>query len=211
MTSRRTRDRLIERLRARGIKNEEALAVLASTPRHLFVDEALAHRAYEDTALPIGYKQTLSQPYTVARMTELLLVHATSRKLVLEIGTGSGFQTAILAQLFERVCTVERIAPLQVKARQQLALLGFNNVQFRHADGHDGWGDAYLFDAIIGTAAAPSLPAQLPLQLAPEGFMLLPMGDETQNLTLVRRNGDQIITQIVESANFVPLLKGTIS
>ena len=211
MTSRRTRDRLIERLRARGINNEEVLAVLASTPRHLFVDEALAHRAYEDTALPIGYKQTLSQPYTVARMTELLLAHTSSRKLVFEIGTGSGFQTAILAQLFERVCTVERIAPLQAKARQRLSLLGFGNVQFRHADGHDGWGDAYLFDAIIGTAAASQLPDLLPFQLAPEGIMLLPVGDDTQSLTLVRRNGDHFTTTIIESANFVPLLKGTIS
>lgn len=211
MTSRRTRERLLERLRAKGIKNEEVLAVLASTPRHLFVDEALAHRAYEDTALPIGYKQTLSQPYTVARMTELLLANVSDRGSVFEIGTGSGFQTAVLAQLFERVCTVERIEPLQKKARERLALLGLKNIQFRHADGHQGWRTGSVFDAILGTAAAANLPDQIPHQLAPEGIMILPVGDDTQNLTLIRRLGDGFTSKIIESANFVPLLKGTIS
>ena len=211
MTSRRTRDRLIERLRDKGIKNQRVLAVMASTPRHLFVDEALAHRAYEDTALPIGYKQTLSQPYTVARMTELLLEYATQYGSVFEIGTGSGYQTALLAQLFERVCTVERIAPLQQKARQRLGALGFHNIQYRHADGHEGWHNGGSFDAIIGTAAAAHLPQQLPQQLAPQGVLILPVGDNTQNLTLIKRQGDYFTSTIIESAHFVPLLKGTIS
>lgn len=211
MTSRRTRERLIERLRERGIKNEVVLNVMANTPRHLFVDEALAHRAYEDTALPIGFKQTLSQPYTVARMTEILLEQCPLLGSVFEIGTGSGYQTAVLAQLFKRVCTVERIAPLQQKARARLAGLNLNNIQYRHADGHDGWRHGGRFDAIIGTAAASDLPKQLPAQLTARGVLIIPVGDDTQNLTLIRRDGDAFLTSIIESANFVPLLKGTIS
>ncbi|HEY7772854.1 MAG TPA: protein-L-isoaspartate(D-aspartate) O-methyltransferase [Marinagarivorans sp.] len=211
MTSRRTRERLLERLRERGIKNEAVFAVMANTPRHLFVDEALAHRAYEDTALPIGYKQTLSQPYTVARMTEILLEHCTQRDSVFEIGTGSGYQTALLAQLFRRVCTVERIAPLQQKARARLAGLGFNNIQYRHADGHEGWKRGGKFDAIIGTAAATDLPPQLPEQLASKGVLILPVGDDTQNLMLIKRDNDSFVSSVIEAARFVPLLKGTIS
>ncbi|BCD96909.1 protein-L-isoaspartate(D-aspartate) O-methyltransferase [Marinagarivorans cellulosilyticus] len=211
MTSRRTRERLLERLRERGIKNEVVLKVMASTPRHLFVDEALAHRAYEDTALPIGFKQTLSQPYTVARMTEILLEQCARRDSVFEIGTGSGYQTAVLAQLFKRVYTVERIAPLQQKASARLASLNFTNIHYRHADGHDGWSNSGCFDAIIGTAAAADLPAQLPSQLALKGVLIMPVGDDTQNLTLIRRDGEAFASSVVESANFVPLLKGTIS
>lgn len=210
MTSRRTRERLIERLRAQGISSDAVLDVIAATPRHLFVDEALAHRAYEDTALPIGFKQTLSQPYTVARMTELLLTHCHKFDAVFEIGTGSGYQTAVLAQLFKRVFTVERIAALQHKAEARLKGLGFYNIQYRHADGHLGWQYGGDFDAIIGTAAAADLPKQLPEQLKPQGVLILPVGDNTQNLTLIRRDGDAFSTSVIESANFVPLLKGTI-
>ncbi len=211
MTSRRTRERLIERLKVKGISNEGVLKVLAATPRHLFVDEALAHRAYEDTALPIGFKQTLSQPYTVARMTELLLTNCSCFDTVFEIGTGSGYQTAVLAQFFKRVYTVERIAALQQKAKARLQGLGFYNIQYRHADGHLGWQSGGSFDAIMGTAAAADLPEQLPNQLKPQGVLILPVGDNTQNLTLIRRDGDTFSTSVVESANFVPLLKGIIS
>lgn len=211
MTSRRTRERLIERLRDQGIRSDQVLELMASTPRHLFVDEALAHRAYEDTALPIGYKQTLSQPYTVARMTELLLQHASQFGTVLEIGTGSGFQTAMLSQLFCRVCTVERIAPLQQKAKQRLQQLKFMNIQYRHADGHKGWSHGEPFDAIIGTAAASSLPEQLPEQLSEGGVLILPVGDDVQTLMMIRRNENDFTQSTIEPANFVPLLKGTIS
>ena len=211
MTSRRTRERLLERLREQGLTSQQVLDLMASTPRHLFVDEALAHRAYEDTALPIGYKQTLSQPYTVARMTELLLKYGRSHNSVLEIGTGSGFQTAILAQLFGKVYTVERIAPLQQKARKRLTDLGLSNVFYRHADGHQGWQHGGPFDAIIGTAAASELPPQLPEQLSSKGVLILPVGDDSQSLVMIRRNGDEFSKTTIESANFVPLLKGTIS
>ncbi len=211
MTSRRTRTRLLERLRDKGIKNETVLSAIASTPRHLFVDEALAHRAYEETALPIGYKQTLSQPYTVARMTELVLEHRKSNRSVLEIGTGSGYQTALLAQFFSHVSTVERIEPLQEKARTRLTALGYRNIEYRHADGHGGWPENRRFDVIVGTAAAQELPQSLCKQLADGGVLLLPVGDASQRLTLVRRDGEQFRSQIIESANFVPLLKGTLS
>lgn len=210
MTSRRTRVRLLERLRAQGITNERVLDIIAATPRHLFVDEALSHRAYEDTALPIGYKQTLSQPYTVARMTELLLTHCRRFETVFEIGTGSGYQSAVLAQLFKRVFTVERIAPLQKKAQQRLHALGLTNVIYRHADGHSGWQGGEHFDAIIGTAAAADLPESLPQQLDTQGVLILPVGDDTQNLTLIKRDGEALSQSVVESANFVPLLKGKI-
>ena len=211
MTSRRTRERLIERLQEQGIQNEKVLEAMASTPRHLFVDEALAHRAYEDTALPIGYKQTLSQPYTVAKMTELLLQHVKRRGRVLEIGTGSGFQTAILAQFFDRVFTVERIAPLQQKAQKRLSELQLKNIQYRHADGHQGWSIGGPFDAIIGTAAASSLPKELPEQLYDRGVLILPVGESVQKLTMIRRIGDEYSHTIIETANFVPLLKGVIT
>lgn len=211
MTSRRTRTRLLDRLREKGIKNETVLSAMASTPRHLFVDEALAHRAYEETALPIGYKQTLSQPYTVARMTELVLEHRKSNRSVLEIGTGSGYQTALLAQFFSHVSTVERIEPLQEKARTRLTALGYRNIEYRHADGHGGWPESCRFDVIVGTAAAQELPQSLCKQLADGGVLLLPVGDASQRLTLVRRDGEQFRSQIIESANFVPLLKGTLS
>ena len=148
MTSQRTRDRLIERLTEQGITDKAVLNVIRGTPRHIFLDEALSHRAYEDSSLPIGFQQTLSQPYIVARMTELLLANG-PRTRVLEVGTGSGYQTAILAQMVERVFSVERIRPLQEKARQRLRQLGLHNVHLRHADGGMGWKDRGPFDAIL--------------------------------------------------------------
>ncbi len=162
MTSQRTRDRLIDRLRAKGIGDERVLDVMRRTPRHLFMDEALATRAYEDTSLPIGYGQTISQPFVVALMTEALLAGmAATRPRVLELGTGSGYQAAVLSGLVERVYTVERIGALLEKARLRFRQLGLGNVETRHADGHVGWPEAAPFDGILVTAAAESLPAEL--------------------------------------------------
>ena len=210
MTSQRTRDRLVERLLEQGIKNFSVLDVLRSTPRHIFLDEALAHRAYEDDALPIGFQQTLSQPYTVARMTELLLA-AGPRKRVLEIGTGSGYQTTILAQLVESVYSVERIKPLQEKARQRLKTLKLRNVFLKHADGGFGWSDKGPFDGIISTAAPERVPGELIDQLAVGGRLVIPIGDnQAQDLVLVERTEEGINKTIVEPAFFVPLKSGII-
>ena len=163
MTSQRTRDRLVQRLRAEGIRDPRVLEALRSTPRHLFVDEALASRAYEDTALPIGYGQTISQPHTVARMTELVVERAPSK--VLEVGTGSGYQAAILARLVERVYSTERIEPLATQARQRFRQLGYRNVRIQHSDGSWGWPQFQPFDAIIVTAGAAEIPTALLEQL----------------------------------------------
>ncbi|GLS26010.1 protein-L-isoaspartate(D-aspartate) O-methyltransferase [Marinibactrum halimedae] len=210
MTSQRTRQRLIERLEAEGVSNLEVLDVMATTPRHIFLDEALSHRAYEDTALPIGFGQTLSQPYIVARMTETLLGAAGKIDSVLEIGTGSGYQTAILAQLIKDVYSVERIKPLQDKARQRLHQLGLRNVFLRHADGGFGWPEEKQFDAIISTAAPRTMPKELLKQLAPNGALVIPVGDKEQVLTLVVREGDSddFHTTELEPVRFVPLLSG---
>ena len=160
MTSQRTRERLIQRLVDQGIDNHEVLDVIRTTPRHLFLDEAMAHRAYEDVALPIGFQQTLSQPYVVARMTELLLEGGAPRR-VLEIGTGSGYQTAVLAQLVEEVYSVERIRPLQQKARQRMRQLKLRNVHMNHADGGMGWPEKGPFDGILSAAAPERIPEEL--------------------------------------------------
>ncbi len=211
MTSRRTRDRLIQRLEEQGVRNKQVLEVMANTPRHWFLDEALAHRAYEDSSLPIGHGQTLSQPYTVARMTELLFTHGRPPQRVLEVGTGSGYQTSILAQLIDSVWTVERIMPLQVKAKDRLKKLGLNNIQYKHADGGLGWGNNGQYDAIISTAAPVSVPQELLAQLAPEGLLVIPLGDDTkQDLLLIRHdaNSGKFIKRVVEPAFFVPLLSG---
>ena len=211
MTSKRTRDRLVQRLLDQGVTDQSVLEVMANTPRHLFLDEALSHRAYEDTALPIGHGQTLSQPYIVARMTEILLGAGGELKRVLEVGTGSGYQTAILAQLVGDVMSVERIKPLQDKARERLRLLGLRNVTLKHADGGFGWPDEGLFDGIISTAAPRDIPQGLLDQLAPDGVLVIPVGGDRQDLKLVVREGetDNFKTQTLEPVKFVPLLSGT--
>lgn len=211
MTSMRTRQRLITRLMEQGIRDMHVLDVMRATPRHLFLDEALSHRAYEDTALPIGHNQTLSQPYIVARMTELLLNGKTSLKRVLEVGTGSGYQTSILAPFAERVFSVERIRPLQDKAKIRLRELGFRNVYFKHADGGFGWPEKGPFDAILSAAAPEVLPAELLDQLALGGRLVIPVGGARQQLVVVDRLEDGFKEQIVEAVNFVPLLKGVIA
>ena len=210
MTSQRTRDRLVRRLREQGVTNTQVLDVMRTTPRHIFLDEALAHRAYEDDALPIGFQQTLSQPYTVARMTELLLANGPLTR-VLEVGTGSGFQTTVLAQLVERVYSVERIRPLQEKARERLRLLGAHNVHLKHADGGFGWPDKGPFDGIISTAAPEQVPDELIDQLAVGGRLVIPVGDnQLQQLMLVEKTENEVITTIVEPAFFVPLKSGVV-
>lgn len=210
MTSRRTRERLINRLRQEGIGNERVLDVIRDTPRHLFVDEALAHRAYEDTALPIGYNQTLSQPYIVARMTEALLANGPVKR-VLEVGTGSGYQTAILAQLVDQVFSVERILPLQELARERINLLGLRNVKMKHADGGMGWPEKAPFDAIIVTAAPRELPEELLEQLGDTGRLVIPVGPEHhQELVLVTKEGGETTREVLEAVRFVPLLSGAI-
>lgn len=212
MTSARTRDRLIERLVEQGVTNMRVLDVMRNTPRHIFLDEALAHRAYEDTALPIGHGQTLSQPYTVARMTELLLGAAGKLDKVLEVGTGSGYQTTILAQLAPQVYSVERIKLLQDKARDRLRQLGLRNVQLRHADGGFGWPEMGPYDAILSTAAPHAVPEELLRQLGPSGVLVIPLGGREQQLHLIMRDGEteNFVTRVIEPVKFVPLVSGTL-
>ena len=208
MTSQRTRSRLVQRLRERGIDNELLLDVIASTPRHMFVDEALASRAYEDTALPIGFNQTISQPYIVARMTQVLLAEGPLEK-VLEIGTGSGYQTAILSQLVTRVYTVERIQGLSERAQETLKLIGLRNIQFKHDDGNIGWSYRGPFDGIIVTASPRLIPQGLVDQLALGGRLIIPVGSsEAQLLTVVRMTSAGAETEVLEDVKFVPLLGG---
>ena len=209
MTSQRTRDRLIRRLGEKGIADRRVLEVMRSTPRHLFVDEALAHRAYEDTALPIGHNQTISQPYIVALMTQAVLAGGRPRK-VLEIGTGSGYQTAVLAPLCDELYSVERIRPLQDKARERLRLLKLNNVQFRHSDGGYGWPEKAPFDAILCAAAPGIIPQELLDQLAVGGRLVMPVArrDDTQDLVLVLRTETGYQQQVLEEVRFVPFLRG---
>lgn len=211
MTSLRTRERLVQRLMDQGVSNLEVLDVVRNTPRHIFLDEALSHRAYEDTALPIGFGQTLSQPYIVARMTEVLLGAGGKLDKVLEVGTGSGFQTTVLAQLVGQVYSVERIKPLQDKARERLRKLGLRNVQLRHSDGGFGWPEKGPFDGILSTAAPQAVPQELLNQLAPDGVLVIPVGGNSQELRLIIREGDsdKFVTQVLEPVKFVPLLSGT--
>ncbi len=208
MTSLRTRERLVQRLSEQGIRSVPVLEVMRSTPRHLFVDEALAHRAYEDTALPIGWNQTLSQPYIVARMTELALAGGKPGR-VLEIGSGSGYQSAVLAQLVDEVFAVERIKGLVDRARKRLRELRLRNVQLRLADGLEGWADKGPFDVIIGAAAPEQLPLTLLDQLAPTGRLIMPVGDRQQDLVVVTRVEGQWVTEVIEPVRFVPMLSGT--
>ena len=208
MTSARTRDRLIQRLRDQGIRSEAVLAQIRNVPRHLFVDEALASRAYEDTALPIGLGQTISQPFVVARMTEALL-EGSPVDSVLEIGTGCGYQTAVLAPLVKKIYTVERISELLRKTRQRLRDLDIYNVQFRPGDGWEGWPKYAPYDGIIVTAAAPELPEKLLQQLAPGGRMVIPLGPPGyQELTLVTRKDDHFEYVCLGGVSFVPLVPG---
>lgn len=208
MTSSRTRDRLINRLIEQGIRDLNVIEVMRATPRHIFLDEALAHRAYEDTALPIGHSQTLSQPYIVARMTEALLADGPLKK-VLEIGTGSGYQTAILAQLVGQVFSVERIKALQDQARTRLSLLKLHNVRLRHTDGGMGWPEEAGFDGIIATAAPLGVPKALIAQLNEGGRLIIPVGGgEVQDLLIITRRGDSHETRVLEQVRFVPMLGG---
>ncbi|HSX72055.1 protein-L-isoaspartate(D-aspartate) O-methyltransferase [Pseudomonas subflava] len=211
MTSQRTRERLIERLYEEGLSNPHVLEVIRRTPRHLFVDEALAHRAYEDTALPIGHNQTISQPYIVGRMTELLLAGGPLDK-VLEIGTGSGYQTAVLAQLVERVFSVERIQSLQDRAKERLVELKLRNVVFRWGDGWEGWNALGPYNGIIVTAAAVEVPQALLDQLAVGGRLVIPVGaGETQELLLIVREEDGYSRHVLDLVRFVPLLNGPLA
>jgi len=210
MTSQRTRERLIQRLQEQGIKNPAVLDVIRMTPRHLFVDEALAHRAYEDTALPIGFSQTLSQPYTVARMTEILLADGPLQR-VLEIGTGSGYQTTVLSQLVKEVISVERIEPLLKKAKQRFRRLGLDNIAANLSDGSFGCQEFAPYNGIISTAAPQDIPQQLLLQLAPNGLLVIPVGKgEEQDLRVIRRLNDSnhFDEEVIEKVKFVPLLAG---
>ena len=208
MVSRRVQT-LLDNLRTQGIKSEQVLAALAQVPREKFVDEAFEHKVWENTALPIGSGQTISQPYMVARMTELLALTPQSR--VLEIGTGSGYQTAILANLVEHVCSVERIKSLQWQARRRLKQLDLHNVSTRHGDGWQGWQVKAPFDAIIVTAAPSEIPVALLEQLADGGIMVLPVGDEQQVLKRIRRQGDEFLADTIEAVRFVPLIRGELS
>jgi protein-L-isoaspartate(D-aspartate) O-methyltransferase len=211
MTSQRTRERLIQRLYEEGLSNAQVLEVIRRTPRHLFVDEAFAHRAYEDTALPIGHNQTISQPYMVARMSELLLAAGPLDK-VLEIGTGSGYQTAILAQLVERVFTVERIQSLQERAKERLVKLALRNVVFRWGDGWEGWLALAPYNGIIVTAAAREVPKALLDQLAPGGRLVIPVGSgDVQQLLLIVREEQGFSRHVLDSVRFVPLLDGPLA
>jgi len=208
MTSRRTRDRLVQRLMDNGIRNEDVLNQIRNVPRHLFVDEALASRAYEDTALPIGLGQTISQPWVVARMTEALLDGFTG-ETVLEIGTGCGYQTAVLAPLVKKIYSVERIRELQLKTRQRLLDLDLYNVQLKPGDGWEGWPKYAPYDGIIVTAAATELPEKLLQQLAPGGRMIIPVGPSgCQDLLQVTRKDDHFEEVSLGAVSFVPLVPG---
>lgn len=209
MTSQRTRERLVQRLRDKGIVSTAVLDVMRNTPRHMFVDEALAQRAYEDSSLPIGYSQTLSQPWVVARMTELLLEEGPMNR-VLEVGTGSGYQTAVLAQLVGEVYSVERIRPLQKKARARLRTLRLGNVNLRHADGGMGWESEAPFDGIIATAAPEQIPPELPEQLAIGGRLIIPVGAASQYLQVVIRTASGFETIVHDPVRFVPLRSGLV-
>jgi protein-L-isoaspartate(D-aspartate) O-methyltransferase len=210
MTSQRTRQRLIERLREKGIRHQAVLEAMRDTPRHIFVDEALASRAYEETALPIGHGQTISQPYTVARMTEAL-IEGGRPEMVLEIGTGSGYQCAILAQLVRRVYSVERIAALLDQARLRLRELGLRNIRLKHSDGGIGLPEYAPFDAILVTAAPVGLPQSLLEQLVVGGRLVIPIqSNKGQVMVRVTRTSDGFQQEQLESANFVPLMGGMI-
>lgn len=208
MTSQGTRDRLVRRLREHGIRDESVLRAIGSTPRHEFVDEALASRAYEDTALPIGLGQTISQPWVVAKMTEAVLDGGSPQK-VLEVGTGSGYQAAILACLVPQVFTVERIEELLKLARRRFHKLGLNNIYTRYADGHLGWPSQAPFDGIVVTAAATHIPLELIDQLRVGAVLVAPVETRRmQRLLAIRRTEDGYEEEDLGGVIFVPLLSG---
>ena len=207
MTSLRTRERMLTRLREQGIQDEVVLSAISDIPRHIFVDEALSIRAYEDVSLPIGFGQTISQPYIVARMTEILRNGAQLNK-VLEVGTGCGYQTAVLSKVCKEVLSVERIRPLVMKARSHLRTLKCNNVKLDHADGSVGLDAFAPFDGIIVTAAASHVPQELLTQLAIGGRMIIPIGTTTQYLVLIERKAKEYVQTKLEAVKFVPLLGG---
>jgi len=201
-----TAQQLVTQLQHLGITDDRVLAAIANVPRQYFVDEAIAHQAWENTALPIGFGQTISQPYIVALMTEELIRH--SPQSVLEVGTGSGYQTAVLAQLIPHVFSVERIKSLQYQARRRLQRLDFHNVAMRHGDGWAGWKSKAPFDAIIVTAAAETIPASLLDQLADGGRMIIPVGEQNQELLLIEKIGNRTRKEVLGAVRFVPLIPG---
>ena len=210
MTSRRTRDRLIQRLREEGIRDERVLEAILHVPRHVFVDEALASRAYEDTALPIGHGQTISQPYIVALMTQALLAGGRLKK-VLEVGTGSGYQTAVLAGLVDEIYSVERLEPLMKLARKRLREIGCRNVHIKLSDGSWGWKEHAPYDAIIVTAAPAEVPSPLLEQLAPGGRLVIPVGGPAmQELLLVQHTDKGLTQERLDLVNFVPLVRDSL-
>jgi protein-L-isoaspartate(D-aspartate) O-methyltransferase len=210
MTSQRTRARMVERLREQGIREQRVLDAMAAVPRHLFVEEALASRAYEDTALPIGFSQTISQPYVVARMMDILL-HDREPGKVLEVGTGCGYQAAVLARVFPQVYSIERIKGLHERARANLLGLKLSNLRLVHGDGYAGLEKAAPFQAIVVAAAAPAVPEALLRQLAPGGRMVLPLragANGAQRLVLVERNGRGFVETELDTVKFVPMEAG---
>lgn len=209
-TMSRKGESLAQLLHAEGVTNTQVLKAVAATPRELFLPDALKHKAYQNTALPIGQGQTISQPYIVARMTELLLDSTNSPQSVLEIGTGSGYQTAILAQLFQKVFSVERIKALQFQAKRRMNQLDLHNIAMKHGDGWQGWRSKGPYDAIIVTAAASSLPQDLCDQLNDGGRLIIPVGEQAQQLHCVTREGDEFHSEIIEAVRFVPLVAGDI-
>ncbi len=208
MTSQRTRTRMIERLRVKGITDESVLAAIAAVPRHIFVEEALASRAYDDTALPLGFAQTISQPYIVARMIEMLRGGGRALGKTLEVGTGSGYQAAVLAQLADVVYGIERIEPLLAKAKLNMRVIQQFKVRLKHADGQFGLPEAAPFDTIIVAAASATVPPALLQQLAPGGRMILPLGTDEQCLLLIERRGESFVETRLDAVRFVPLLSG---
>lgn len=209
MTSQRARNRLVAKLREMGIKSESVLELIRTVPRHLFVDEALSSRAYENTALPIGHGQTISQPFVVAQMTEVLLATG-PMQTVLEIGAGCGYQSAVLARLANKVYAIERLATLANKLRSRLHKLELNNVRVRHGDGRLGWPEMAPFDAILVAAAAVDIPQSLLSQLNVGGRLVIPVGAlGAQDLMLLTRTGDSFTEERLDRVSFVPLLEGT--
>ena len=210
MTSARTRDRLVQRLREQGINNLAVLDRIRNVPRHIFVDEALASRAYEDTALPIGFRQTISQPYIVARMTEALIEGGRKISKVLEVGTGCGYQTAVLAPFVKKIYSIERIEPLAKRAKATLKELGIKNVMLKHGDGTTGWKSQKPFDGILVAAAPLAVPEALFAQLANKGRLIVPVGPEgAQQLIRFTRRGEELDREVLGPVAFVPMLGGT--